>query len=90
MSNKTNLRALRQGYHIYLSELAVSSGLSTQYVSRAELGQIPATPRLERQLGAAIEEIIAVRKNSALALEQAHLACKGRLLQLREETPYEL
>ena len=47
MENKTNLRALRHRYHISLAALAAHAGLSKQYVSRVELGEIAATPLLE-------------------------------------------
>ena len=54
MEGKTNLRALRLRYDIPLSELSAASGLSNQYISRAELGEISPTPRLEDKLGAAV------------------------------------
>lgn len=47
VEGKTNLRALRLRYDIPLSELSAASGLSNQYISRAELGEISPTPRLE-------------------------------------------
>ena len=84
MERKTNLRALRLQYDIPLSELSAVSGLSNQYISRAELGEISPTPRLEEKLGAAMETVIAQRHEQISALEQSFAACKGRLLQ-REE-----
>ena len=50
MEIKTNLRALRHRYRLSLAELEAASGLSNQYLSRAELGQLSATERLEKQL----------------------------------------
>ena len=50
MEIKTNLRALRHWHRISIRALAVHAGLSMQYVSRAELGEISSTPRLEAQM----------------------------------------
>ena len=47
MEHETNLRALRLRHGLQLTELSEVSWLSDQYISRAELGQIAATPRLE-------------------------------------------
>ena len=55
MEIKTNLRALRHRYRLPLAELEAASGLSNQYLSRAELGQLSATERLEKQLDACSE-----------------------------------
>ena len=84
MERNTNLRALRLRYDIPLSELSVASDLSVQYISRAELGEISPTPRLEDKLGAAVETVIVQRHERIGALERNFMACKGRLLQ-REE-----
>ena len=84
MERKTNLRALRLQYDIPLSELSAASGLSNQYISRAELGEISPTPRLEDKLGAAVETVIAQRHERLGALERSFAACKGRLLQSEE------
>ena len=46
LERKTNLRALRLRHDIPLSELSAAAGLSNQYISRAELGEISPTPRL--------------------------------------------
>ena len=78
---RTNLRALRLRYDIPLSELSVASGLSVQYVNRAELGEISPTPHLEDKLGAAVETVIGQRHERLGALERSLTACKGRLLQ---------
>ena len=85
MEGKTNLRALRLRHDIPLSELSAVSGLSNQYISRAELGEISPTPRLEDKLGAAVETVIGQRHERIGALERSFAACKGRLLQ-REES----
>ena len=85
MEGKTNLRALRLQYDIPLSELSAASGLSNQYISRAELGEMSPTLRLEEKLGAAMETVIAQRHERLGALERSFAACKGRLLQ-REES----
>lgn len=62
-------------------ELEAASGLSNQYISRAELGEISPTSLLEEKLDAAIETIIAQRSARLVALEQSFAVCKGRLLQ---------
>ena len=85
MEGKTNLRALRLQYDIPLSELSAASGLSNQYISRAELGEMSPTLRLEDKLGAAVETVIVQRHEPIGALERSFAACKGRLLQ-REES----
>ena len=84
MEGKTNLRVLRLRYNIPLSELSVASGLSNQYISRAELGEISPTPRLEEKLGAAVDAVIVQRHERLSALERSFAACKGRLLQPEE------
>ena len=58
MEHETNLRALRLRHGLQLTELSEVSWLSDQYISRAELGQIAATPRLEIQLADAVEQAI--------------------------------
>ena len=85
MEGKTNLRALRLQYDIPLSELSAASGLSNQYITRAELGEMSPTLRLEDKLGAAVETVIVQRHERIGALERSFAACKGRLLQ-REES----
>ena len=81
MERKTILRALRLQYDIPLSELSAASGLSNQYISRAELGEISPTPRLEDKLGDAVAAVIVQRHERLGALERSFTACKGRLLQ---------
>lgn len=89
MEGKTNLRALRLRYDIPLSELSAASGLSNQYISRAELGEISPTPRLEEKLGVAVETVIGQQHEQLSALEQSFAACKDRLLQREESVPDE-
>lgn len=89
MERKTNLRALRLRYDIPLSELAAVSGLSNQYISRVELGELSPTPRLEDRLGSAMDAIIVRRGVRLGALERSFAACKGRLLQLEGGEPGE-
>ena len=89
MEGKTNLRSLRLRYDIPLSELSAVSGLSNQYISRAELGEISPTPRLEEKLKDAVETVIAQRHERIGALERSFMACKGRLLQREEGVPDE-
>ena len=89
MNRKTNLRALRLRYEIPLSEMSAASGLSNQYISRAELGEISPTPRLEDKLGAAVAAVIVQRHEWVGALERSFAACKGRLLQLEGGEPGE-
>ena len=81
MERNTNLRALRLRYEIPLSELSAASDLSVQYISRAELGEISPTVRLEEKLGAAVDVVIVRRHERLSALERSFAACKGRLLQ---------
>ena len=89
MERKTNLRALRLQHDIPLSELSATSDLSVQYISRAELGEISPTLRLEEKLGAAVDAVI-VRRGARLSeLERSFSACKGRLLQLEGGEPGE-
>ena len=83
MERKTNLRALRLQYDVPLSELSAASGLSNQYISRAELGEISPTLRLEEKLGAAVDAVIVRRGAQLSELERSFSACKGRLLQLK-------
>ncbi len=76
MEIKTNLRSLRYRHHITLSACA---GISGQYISRAELGEIAATARLEQQMSSALEAIISARREELRTLEEDYLTCKGRL-----------
>ncbi len=89
MEKKTNLRALRQRYGISLPELSAASGLSTQYINQAELGEFSPTARLEEKLGAAMDAVIALRHVRLGGLERRYAACKGRLLQPEEGGPDE-
>lgn len=84
MPIKTNLRVLRHRHHLLLTDLEDASGLSNQYISRAELGQIQPTKRLETQLDAAIQAVIEQRKQELRALEENYLSCTGRLLDPAE------
>ena len=84
LERKTNLRVLRLRYDIPLSELSAASGLSNQYISRAELGEISPTVRLEEKLGAAMEAVIVRRLEMLVTLGPSYAACKGRLLQPEE------
>ena len=81
MEKETNLRALRHRHGVCLTELADACGLSNQYLSRAELGLIPPTPRLEKQLLRAVETVIVHRSSTSEALKQELQPLKGRLLQ---------
>lgn len=81
MQNETNLRALRLRHGVQLTELADACGLSNQYLSRAELGLIPATPRLEQQLLGAMETVIVRRSSTSQALERELRPLRGRLLE---------
>ena len=84
MERNTNLRALRLRYDIPLSELSAASDLSVQYISRAELGEISPTPRLEDKLGTAVTAVIVRRHERLSALERSFAVRKGRLLQPEE------
>ncbi len=84
MSRKTNLRALRHRYGISLPELSAVSGLSSQYISRAELGETSPTARLEEKLGAAVDAVIVQRSVRLASLERSYAVRKGRLLQPEE------
>ena len=81
MQKETNLRALRLRHRVQLTELADACGLSNQYLSRAELGLILATPRLEKQLLSALEVVISHRSSTAQALERELKPLRGRLLE---------
>lgn len=81
MEHETNLRALRHRHGVQLTELADACGLSNQYLSRAELGLIPPTPWLEKQLLSALEVVISHRANTAQALERELESLRGRLLE---------
>jgi len=81
MKQETNLRQLRLRHGVWLTELADASGLSNQYISRAELGLIPPTPRLENQLLSAVETVIAHRAGTARALQKELQPLRGRLLE---------
>lgn len=67
---------------IPLSEMSAASGLSNQYISREELGEIFPTPRLEDKLGDAVDAVILQRRERLSALERSFAVRKGRLLQL--------
>ena len=84
LERKTNLRALRLRHDIPLSELSAASGLSNQYISRAELGEISPTVRLEDKLGDAVDAVILRRRERLNALERSFAVHKGRLLQPEE------
>lgn len=88
MDCQTNLRRLRLRHHVSLTELATHAGLSGQYISRAELGEISATARLERQMNTALEAVISRRRTELHALEADYIAYQGMLLQ-RGEHPNE-
>ncbi len=81
---KTNFRALRHRYGISLLELSAVSGLSNQYISRAELGELSPTAQLEEKVGAALYAVIVQRRVQLNGLEQSFEECKGRLLQPEE------
>ncbi len=84
MAFQTNLRGLRQRHKISLRELAVSSKLSTQYISRAELGQIAATPGLEKQMTSALEAVIRDREEGLRELKVDYMTKKDALLGKEE------
>lgn len=86
---RTNLRELRLRHGLSLVALSRAAGLSTQYVSRAELGLIPPTPRLEQQMDRALESVIRAQQEKARLLEEDYLTCRGRLLRPVEETEHE-
>lgn len=88
MATMANLRALRLRHHVSLIELSACTSLSKQYISRAELGVIAATVRLETQLSAALEVIISSRRAELLAFETDYMTYKGKLLK-KEEHPNE-
>ena len=81
MEIKTNLRSLRYRHRITLAQLSACVGISGQYISRAELGEIAATARLEQQISSALEAIISARREELRTLEEDYLTCKGRLLR---------
>lgn len=82
MEHETNLRALRLRHGLQLTELSEVSWLSDQYISRAELGQIAATPRLEAQLTSAMEQVILRRAAAVRDMNRDFRRCRGRLLEV--------
>lgn len=85
----TNLRALRLRYGLSLTELEAASGLSNQYISRAELGEIAATPRLEEQLETAVEQIIVKREITLQSFKTDFLRYRGRILRPAEDSEHD-
>lgn len=84
MASMTNLRALRLRHHVSLMELSTYTSLSRQYLSRAELGEIAPTSRLEAQVSAVLEAYISTQKAELKALENDYLTFKGKLLKKGE------
>lgn len=82
MEHETNLRAFRLRHGLQLTELSQVSWLSNQYISRAELGQIAATPRLESQLADAVEKAIFRRAAAVRDMSRELRRCRGRLLEV--------
>lgn len=82
MEHETNLRSLRLRHGLQLTELSEVSWLSDQYISRAELGQIAATPRLEIQLADAVEQAILRRAAVIRDMNRDLRRCRGRLLEV--------
>lgn len=80
----TQLRVLRRRHRITLLELATSSGMSNQHLSRLELAICSGTPGQEKKVGEGVETLIARRKSALENLEQDYLAHKGRLLERME------
>ena len=89
MQNRSNLQLLRRRYHITLAELGTASGFSNQYISRAELGQIQPTKRLEEQLESAVERIIVKRESTLRSFKRDFQSYKGRLLRPVEDTKHD-
>ena len=86
----TKLRVLRLKYDISLTELAEEGCVSNQQISRMELCEVPGTEYREQIVAAALNRVIAARKDSLAALEREYQASKGRLLTPMEEPDYEL
>lgn len=82
MEHETNLRALRLSHGLQLTELSEASWLSDQYISRAELGQIAPTPRLEIQLAEAVEKAILRRAAVIRDMNRDFRRCRGHLLEV--------
>ncbi len=89
MPKRSNLYYFRRLHQISLYDLETASGLSNQYISRAELLDMAPTPRLESQMTSAIETVIQKRKQELLALEADLLKYRGRLLGLAEDMEHE-
>lgn len=68
MKRCTNLRYLRLKHGISLRELADAAGVSGQYMSRVELGQVIPSWTLEKKCEAALEQIALRRFEAAQAL----------------------
>ena len=82
MEHETNLRAFRLRHGLHLTELSEVSWLSAQYISRAELGQIVPTPRLEIQLADAVELAILRRAAVIRDMNRDFRRCRGHLLEV--------
>lgn len=89
METTTNLRVLRHRYGLSLTELEAVSRLSNQYISRAELGEIAVTARLENQLESAVEEIIARREAALKSFKTDFQHYRGRLLRPAEDMEHD-
>jgi transcriptional regulator with XRE-family HTH domain len=78
---ETNLRVIRQKYHIHLAELAQNAGICNQHMSRIELVKVPVTRHHERLVTEALYQVIAERRSELAKLEEDFQRCLGRMLQ---------
>lgn len=85
MERQTNLRVLRFRHRLSLAELAACSGLSLQYISRAELGEISVTANLEAKMMTALEAVVVRRRAALQTLETDCERYKGRLFSKEDD-----
>lgn len=81
MKKITRLRAIRLKYNISLLELERHSGVSNQYLSALELGNIRRTENNEAVLSCAMSEVLRTRKSSLAGAEQVLRRYQGHLLE---------
>lgn len=84
MITVTRLRIVRQRHRISLSELAKAAEVSTQQMSRLELGDVRGTAFQERKVTEAMRTVIASRKVALRRLEQDCDTHGGKLLEQLE------
>ena len=83
-----NLRVLRLKYHISLTELSQTSGLSSQRISQLELSTGHVTDGTVQKLLDGLEQAISQRLQSQLALQADFQKHQNSLMELVGETDH--